>query len=370
MEEVIVIGGGLAGLISAIGLAQNGIGVTLIEKKQYPFHRVCGEYISNEVLPYLQHLQLELSGLQPARINRFQLSSARGKLLEAPLALGGFGLSRFTLDQFLYQAALQRGVQFRLKTTVETVQFSEDAFTVRLSDGSALQSRLVIGAFGKRSNLDRSLNRDFFRARSPYLAVKYHLRTDFPRDTIALHNFENGYAGLSAIENDKYCFCYLTSRQHLKRYKTLGEMELKVLARNPILKRVFSESEFLYPQPEVINEISFDPKAPIVNHILCGGDAAGLITPLCGNGMAMAIQAGKFLTESVTAYFREHRNRQLLETTYARAWQNQFQRRLQTGRLVQRLFGQELISELVVGSLRQFPGALQHIIKQTHGQPF
>ena len=65
-----MVGGGLAGLISAIGLAEKGIGVTLIEKKSYPFHRVCGEYISNEVLPYLQSLNINVFELQPSRISR------------------------------------------------------------------------------------------------------------------------------------------------------------------------------------------------------------------------------------------------------------------------------------------------------------
>ena len=52
--KIIVIGGGLAGLTSAILLAKANFDITLIERKQYPFHRVCGEYISNEVLPFLK----------------------------------------------------------------------------------------------------------------------------------------------------------------------------------------------------------------------------------------------------------------------------------------------------------------------------
>src|SRR5688572_23149546 len=370
MEEVIVVGGGLAGLVSAIDLAGKGVGVTLIEKKTYPFHRVCGEYISNEVLPYFQSLGINVQVLQPAQITHFQLSAPGGKMLQSPLDLGGFGISRYTLDHYLYQLALSRGVKFHLQTTVETVDFADDKFTVHLSDGSQLQSKIVIGAFGKRANLDRTLNRPFFKARSPYLAVKYHLKTNHPQDTIALHNFENGYAGISAIENGQYCFCYLTSRQNLKKSGTVRKMEEKVLSQNPFLKRILTESEFLYPQPEVINEISFAPKTAVINHILCAGDAAGLITPLCGNGMAMAIRSAKLITEQVTAYFNQHQNRTYLEQTYSRAWHQLFNTRLQTGRLVQHLFGHKLLSEVAVTALRPFPAALQFIMKQTHGEPF
>ena len=54
--DVIIIGGGLAGLTNAIHLSKSRQRVLLIEKNSYPKHKVCGEYISNEVLPYLNSL--------------------------------------------------------------------------------------------------------------------------------------------------------------------------------------------------------------------------------------------------------------------------------------------------------------------------
>ncbi|MCU0471065.1 MAG: FAD-binding protein, partial [Arcicella sp.] len=53
MYDIIITGGGLAGLVSSIILAKAGKSVLVIEKKKYPFHRVCGEYISNETRPFL-----------------------------------------------------------------------------------------------------------------------------------------------------------------------------------------------------------------------------------------------------------------------------------------------------------------------------
>jgi 2-polyprenyl-6-methoxyphenol hydroxylase-like FAD-dependent oxidoreductase len=83
----VIIGGGIAGLISAIQLARSGIPCALIEKKFYPIHRVCGEYISNEAVPFLKR-----NGLYPAeftlpQIKRFQLSSVSGKQAVVPLDL-------------------------------------------------------------------------------------------------------------------------------------------------------------------------------------------------------------------------------------------------------------------------------------------
>ena len=99
--NVIIIGGGLAGLSSAIHLSKQAIKVLVIEKNTYPKHKVCGEYISNEVLPYLQYLEIDVSKLGAQRINKFELSTPKNKLIKAPLPLGGFGISRYTLDSAL-----------------------------------------------------------------------------------------------------------------------------------------------------------------------------------------------------------------------------------------------------------------------------
>jgi flavin-dependent dehydrogenase len=367
---VAIIGGGLAGLTSAIALAGKGSSVVLLEKKSYPFHKVCGEYVSNEVLPYLRTIGADPASLQPATLTRFQLSSPSGKVLESPLDLGGFGISRYTFDYFLYQQALNQGVNVKQHTSVQEVRFENDRFVLRLSGGETLEAALVLGAYGKRSMLDRQLNRSFFRARSPYIGVKYHLRLDMPTDLIALHNFRDGYAGISAIEDGRYCFCYLTTRQNLRQHGTIPAMEKAILYQNPHLRQIFGEAEFLYAQPEVINEISFATKTCIENHMLMCGDAAGMITPLCGNGMAMAIQSGKLASEQILHYFEQGRNRQQLESAYTHAWENQFRRRLQVGRAVQHLFGHPLLSEVAVGALKHIPAAVRLIMRQTHGQPF
>ena len=147
-------------------------------------------------------------------------------------------------------------------------------------------------------------------------------------------------------------------------------MERAVLQQNPHLRRIFQEAEFLYPQPEVINEISFAPKQPVEQHMLMCGDAAGLITPLCGNGMAMALH-GAALAAGVTHEFLAGRQaRAELEAGYARAWQRQFGARLRVGRAVQGLFGGPVLSEVVVGGLRYWPAAVRALMRGTHGEAF
>ncbi|AMR29760.1 FAD-dependent oxidoreductase [Hymenobacter psoromatis] len=371
--RVLVLGGGLAGLAAALDLAGRGHRVVVVERRHYPFHRVCGEYVSNEVLPYLRRLGADPAALAPAAIRRFGLSSPAGRTLASPLDMGGFGVSRYQLDEFLYQKALHKGVEF-IFATVADVAFEEaaDQHCVTLADGRQLLAPLVLGTYGKRSALDRQLARPFFGQRSPYLGVKHHLRLPgFARDVIELHNFRDGYAGISAIEDDKLCFCYLTTRANLKAAGgSIAALESTVLARNPLLADIMNNSERLYTQPEVINEISFAPKQPVEQHLLMVGDAAGLITPLCGNGMAMAIHGAALAAPLADRFLRGELPRPALEAAYARAWQRQFGARLRVGRAVQRLFGEPVLSELVVGGLRHWPAAVRTLMRQTHGAEF
>ncbi len=370
-DDILIIGGGLAGLCNAICLSQAGLNVHVIEQKTYPAHKVCGEYISNETLPFLQSIQINIAKLRPARISRLMLSSPSGSSVNLPLGLGGFGLSRYTLDHFLYMRALQYGVRFSLNERVDSIVFHDDRFTVQLASGRFEKSKIVIAGYGKRSNLDKFLQRPFISKRSPYVGVKYHIRTDFPRDLIALHNFEGGYCGISAIENGQYCLCYLSNRSNLKEAGSIEALEELILKKNPYLKHILENSEFLYDKPLVINEISFESKKPVENHLLMCGDAAGMITPLCGNGMAMAIHSAKLLSGLIIRYYRNPDfGRDHLEHYYQKEWNRLFASRISRGRRIQQLFGRKIISNLSIQSLRLLPPVANMIVKSTHGKPF
>jgi menaquinone-9 beta-reductase len=369
LGKVVIIGGGLAGLICGIRLAKVGVPCLLIEKKSYPLHRVCGEYVSNETVPFLQREGLFPEEFFPPHIDDFVLTSVTGKESKLKLQLGGFGISRYAFDHFLYLKAKALGVEFLLNTEVTEVTFDGDDFSV-ISESGDVDAKVVIGAFGKRSRLDVQLKREFITRRSPYVGVKYHVRGDHAPNQIALHNFEGGYCGVNNVEDGISNVCYMTRRETLQRCGSINALENIILKANPHLNKIFSESEFLFAKPEVINEISFEVKGAVEEHILMIGDSAGMIAPLCGNGMAMAIHTAKIAAEIIPAFVKNKISRHEMESRYAALWKQNFEWRLWKGRNIQRLFGNRSLSGLAVNLAIYSRPFANYLVRSTHGQTF
>ncbi|MCG8331803.1 MAG: NAD(P)/FAD-dependent oxidoreductase [Chitinophagales bacterium] len=369
MFDVLIVGGGLAGLVNAVHLSKAGLKVLVLEKNSYPKHKVCGEYISNEVLPYLESLGIQPFQVGATSIHKFLLSAPKGTQIKTQLPLGGFGLSRFTLDNLLYQKAIENGCVVK-KATVEKIDFLGEHFEVSTRGGGTYLATFTIGAYGKRSTLDVQLARRFIQKKTPYLAVKSHFTGDFPEDLVALHNFEGGYCGVSKVENGFLNICYLADYKTFKKYRYTETFQQEVLCKNPHLKEIFAAVKPAFARPLSISQISFSPKEKVEKHIFMSGDTAGMIHPLCGNGMGMAIHSAKILSQLLIQFFNQKSsNRATLEMNYTQAWQSAFQKRLRAGRFLNLfLSNNNNLLNAGIGILRFAPGLLPFIIEQTHGK--
>ncbi|HEY4285669.1 MAG TPA: NAD(P)/FAD-dependent oxidoreductase [Puia sp.] len=374
MYDVIITGGGLAGLSLSIQLVRAGYRVALFEKESWPYHKVCGEYISLESWNFLEDLGLPLSDWNLPIIHRLLLSAPNGQSLEHELPLGGFGISRYKIDAALASIARSAGVDIYESVKVTDIVFEKSQFRVETSAG-IFYSAVACGTFGKRSNLDVKWQRTFIRKRSKrlnnYVGVKYHVKGEFPADLIGLHHFKNGYCGVSRIEDDKCCLCYMTTAENLRiSGNSIPEMEKRILRQNPYLEELFSSMETLFEQPLTISQISFERRTQVEEHILFIGDAAGMAPPLSGNGMSMALHGSKIAFQCINAFLQGQLARYELEQAYSDQWNRQFGRRLWMGRFLQRWFGSESRTNLLLSSLKPFPKLVSFLIRQTHGQPF
>jgi flavin-dependent dehydrogenase len=371
--DVAIIGGGLAGLAASIQLSRQGHSVVLFEKEEYPFHKVCGEYVSLESWGFLESLGVPLKNLNLPVINTLHLTSPNGKLFTTELPLGGFGISRYLLDNTLAKLAIEAGVHLLQKTKVNDVSFN-NGFIIHFK-GQTIAATVCCSAHGKRSNLDLKWSRDFLVQQDSrlnnYVGVKYHVRTAWNENVIGLHNFKNGYCGISRIEEDKFCLCYMTKAENLKKHNgNIEQMQEAILFQNPHLKKLFLQCEVLQGFPVTISQISFSSKSKVENGVLMLGDAAGMITPLCGNGMSIALHTAKIAAALVDKFLKQKLTREQLEAEYEYQWKKKFAARLKTGRILQSFFGSTNLSDFFVGTLKTFPFLARPLIKQTHGQPF
>ena len=370
--DLAIVGGGLAGLSLSIQLAQAGRQVVLFEKECYPFHKVCGEYISMESREFLIRLGLPLADWHLPVIDRLLITSPNGESIRAALPLGGFGISRYKLDASLAEIARKSGVILLEKTKVYDIFWAEGKHRIECSAGSFFAT-VTAACYGKKSNLDVKWKRLFTQDNrsTNYVGVKYHVIANLPVPEIALHNFPGGYCGISKIEEDKYCFCYLTKSENLKNNgQSIPDMEKNILKQNPVLGKILNEMIVVTEEPVTIAQISFSKKTQIENHVLCIGDAAGMITPLCGNGMSMALHASKIAAESIAQFLSGISNREEMEKNYQNNWNRLFANRLRTGRIIQRFFGQKFWSVVLIRILKPFPFFVRALIRQTHGNSF
>ncbi len=254
--DVVIVGGGPAGCSAAITLAGFGARVVLVESKAYPHHKVCGEFLSPECTQLLARLDLSerMQALYPVRIEVAQITAPDGASWETRFPGSAWGISRYAFDAMLADQARLLGVDLRDSTTVTAIDGSlNDGFTVqtRTTAGQdSIRARLVIAAHGKRSGLDRTLNRRFLDQPQPFIGLKAHFEGPRLPERIELHGFPGGYCGMSEIEGGAMNVCLL-AHQSVFQNRANTDIETFIVwmqRQNPRLHDWLSRAKRISPQ--------------------------------------------------------------------------------------------------------------------------
>lgn len=105
--------------------------------------------------------------------------------------------------------------------------------------------------------------------------------------------------------------------------------------------------------------------------MLMVGDSAGLIHPLCGNGMSMAIHAAMIASSLAIDYLnRRIETRAELQRRYEKAWSSNFNFRIGLGHMLSSVLHREKAAAMLMSGLMSAPPLLKKIIQGTHGKPF
>ncbi len=375
--DAVVIGAGLAGSAAATHLARAGARVLLLEADAFPHDRMCGEFLSPECAPMLARLGASpaVAAAGPSRMTEARITSLSGATWSAALPASAMGLSRRVLDALLFENAASAGAVTLAParvTNVVAMGAGTRRVTYRLRGGETREvtARLVLGAWGKRSPLDRTLARRFLFHDHGTFALKAHYHGPSVGRRVELHAFDGGYCGLADVEGGKVNLCLLAETRLLRAHGGDPDAFARaVLPTNPVLGAWLAQAERIHERFIAISQVPFSPKEQVVDGVLLLGDAAGLISPLAGNGMAMALASAEMAAPLALAYLDGKVSQADLEGEYTRQWRRRFARRLRLGRVLQPLMFQPRTLAVGLRLLRVAPFAGRALVAGTRESP-
>ena len=303
IKRVLIVGGGIGGLCTGIGLAQAGIASEIVEiKTDWSVYGV------GIIQPSNQLRALAELGLAEACVERGSAflgwefcddaGNVQSRVPNPEVAGPGYppinGIARPVLHEILTTAAKQLGIDVRLGLTVDAIDDTADNVQVRFSDGSTGAYDLIIGADGAYSKMRTLLFGDSHRPVFNGLAV---WRYNFPRppdmEWGSVHYSRRAKAGLVPISPSlMYVFVVTPEPTNAKPSSSsladdmrerLGNFSGPVAA---LREQIVDPAGVVYRPMEPV----LQPAPWHRGHVLLIGDAAHATTPHLSQGASIAIE--------------------------------------------------------------------------------
>ncbi|WP_043673345.1 NAD(P)/FAD-dependent oxidoreductase [Streptomyces xylophagus] len=269
MIDVLVAGGGPAGLAAAIHAALAGLEAVVVEPRTTPVDKACGEGVMPGGVAALRALGVEVGGRELRGI-RYLDGTTRA---EASFRDGnGLGIRRTTLHSALHRRALDLGVRM-LPGKVGEVRQNADTVTA-----AGTTARWLIAADGLHSPLRRSLGLELPGRPHGRYGLRRHYRVKPWTDFVEVHWSRHGEAYVTPVDDDLVGVAVLSRNrrgydEHLADFPALtaslhGPTATEVRGAGPLRQRV---------------------RRKTAGRVLLVGDAAGYLDALTGEGIALAL---------------------------------------------------------------------------------
>jgi flavin-dependent dehydrogenase len=376
--DAVIIGGGPAGSSAAIGLAQAGKSVALVEKRAFPREVMCGEFLSHEVSNAIRQFGLfeEFLSLHPNKITTFRFIPSNGREQLQPIGFEAWSLKRSLLDRMLLRKAESAGATVLQPAEAVSVQCKTGGYEILCKEQNTqrvLHATFVVAAYGKQNRLDKTLKRDFVSLRSGMTGVKFHLPAsafmEFPDSEIRLFTAEGIYCGVNRVSEDEATLCFLSRRSTSSRHPNEA---LRFLLREnkpfrDLLREPAASGAFEVP-PYGSGNIFFGRRNVVEDGVFMVGDAAAVIAPLAGDGIGMAIESGLLLAGILLEAKRDARVRAETESLYTKEWNRRFRKRLRVASFLQTMAMTSVGARLGARIMGVSPSLGKRIIRGTRSR--
>lgn len=361
MRDVVVVGGGPAGLATGIAAAASGLSAVVLERRALPADKACGEGLLPGGVRALEALgarrHLDPDGFSPVRAIRWiqEDGSAAEARLPDP---GGLGVRRLALSAALLARAREVGVEIREGATVEGHRREEEGAVVRLAGGEEVRGRLLVAADGLSSPVREREG----LGRAPRTPRRFGLRRHVAMapwtDAVLVHFSPGAEAYVTPAGPRRVGIAFLFEEGVAPDFASL-------LSRFPGLARKVAGAPFDSAAAGA-GPFGREARTRVLDRLVLAGDAGGYVDAITGEGVSLALEEALVLGRMLPGALARGASREAL-LPWERAVRARHLRHAAVTRLVLSMARRPGLRRAAVGGLRHAPRLFDALVARAVG---
>jgi geranylgeranyl reductase family protein len=310
--DALVVGGGPAGSVAALVLARGGARVALVDKASFPRDKACGDMVGPRGIQLLADLGLAVP--DGPHVGDMLVVGPRGRRVRMPSAAGltypghGTAVTRVVFDAMVHGAAVEAGVTDLRGRAAAPLETAGRIDGYRLETGEDVHADFVIGADGATSGVAETAG----LVEASRVLWGFAIRTYLPQavDLAAIVMWEptpwRAFPGYGWVFPAAGGGANIGLGVATRADRAAGAKAVRSLPG--FLAHLREVGLLDHAPPAVLPrrlggwlKMGMVGTTPAAGRVLLVGDAAGLINPLQGEGIAQAMRSGQLAAETLLA---------------------------------------------------------------------